>query len=161
MIRKLFMMMMLALAVTLVASGNTPIPGYDWTTFEGANFTISYPDAMVETYAGDDIMNARSEDETIALNASYDDYGPRVDQLKTVANNCVYMMEQSGAEVDEPIIEGKMLMVRSVKDGVVSIYFTVLKEDGIGVIGNLDFPLENESDWASRFKGIIESITFK
>lgn len=139
----------------------TADPLAEAVTFEADHFTITYPATMKQTYASRGTVNAKAEDGSCKLDATYNDMGPKLDQLKTYAGNYVGMMKNGGSTVDEPKIDGKMITIRSVKDDEVNLHFVVMKEDEIGVSGSLKCNKDKETECQQVLQAMMSSITFK
>lgn len=163
-----------ALAMTVSACGNkvqtTEAPQTaqaadtikDGTTYEGKNYSLVYPKELKETYADEEIINAEDQSDNYChLDATYNDYGPTLDQLKLYATNWVGMKEAEGCSVDKPAIDGKNITIKAVKDGETEIHFVVMKEDRIGISGSLKFKSEKLADYEPVVKSIMNSIKFK
>lgn len=134
---------------------------YKAAKFEGTHFTLDYPESFKVTYQSTGTFNAKSEDGKVKLDATYNDMGPTIDQLKEYANNYIGMMKNGGSTVEEPKIDGKNLTIKSVKDEIVNMHYVVLKEDEIGVTGSLKYPENKSSECEALLKNIMNSITFK
>ena len=131
------------------------------TTYEGEKFTLVYPESFKETYKSEEMVNASSEDGAIKLDATFNDMGPTLDQLKVYAENYSGMMKSQGATVEEPNIDGNNLTIKSIKDGEVNMHFVVMKEDKIGVSGSLKYPEDKAGECEPMIKNIMSSIKFK
>ncbi|MCR5151702.1 MAG: hypothetical protein K6A98_00935 [Prevotella sp.] len=130
------------------------------TTFQGDNFTITYPDIMKESFSTKTIINAQADDSSCRLDATYSDFGCRVEELKQYGDNYIGMMKNQGFTCEDPKLDGKTLIVKSTKDGEVNMHFNVMKEDKIGVTGSFTYK-EDKPELAKYFDEIIKSITFK
>ena len=163
-----------AFAMILAACGNksaapaegdngkdAPATEVKGTKFEGANFTLTYPEALKETYSSDEMINAGNEDGSIALDATYNDMGPAISELKTYLDNYASVLMKD-AKMEDSNIDGKTLTAKFVKeDGSVNMHFVVMKEDKIGVSGSLKCNKDKEEEAKGYVDSIIKSITFK
>ena len=173
--KKNFLMAVAAFAMILAACGNksaAPAEGENdkdapetevkGTKFEGAKFTLVYPEALKETFASEETLNARNEDSSIALDATYNDMGPAVAELKTYLDNYTSMMKNMDATLEDSKIDGKTLTAKFVKEnGDANLHFCVMKEDKIGVAGSLKFSKEKAEEAKGYIDSIIKSIEFK
>lgn len=132
------------------------------TKFEGAKFTLTYPEALKETFASEETLNARNEDSSIALDATFNDMGPAVAELKTYLDNYTSMMKNMDANLEDSKIDGKILTAKYVKEnGDANLHFVVMKEDKIGVSGSLKFSKDKAEEAKGYIDSIIKSIQFK
>lgn len=134
----------------------------DGTTFDGKNFSLVYPKEFAETYSSDDVVNA--EDKSggdCKLDATYNDMGPTLSELKIYAENWTAMKKADDCNVEKPVIDGKVLTIKSVEDDETEIHFVVMKEDRIGIAGSLKFKSEDEAKYEPVVRSIIKSIKFK
>lgn len=136
----------------------------DGKTFEGDHFTLVYPKELEETFSTGELLNAQLKgDEYCFLDATYNDFGPNLDQLGIYAENLTSMRESSGCKVDKPNIDGKVLTIRIVSEekGRTEIHFVVMKEDRIGISGSLTFDSDKEAKYLPIAQSIVKSIKFK
>lgn len=129
--------------------------------YEGKSFTVGYPKAWKESYAGEDMLNAGSEDNTINLDITFNGSGPSADQLKQAADNFAGMKKNNGATVDEPKIEGNVLKLRSVKDGEVDQFFIVVLDGTKGVSGSVKFKEDKAAEAEAALNAILGSVKLK
>lgn len=130
-------------------------------TYDGAKFSITYPEGWKETWASEETLNASSEDGTVKLDATFNDMGPALSELGTYAENWTGMMENQGSTVEKPKIDGKLLTIRSIKDGEVNYHFVIMKEDKIGIAGSLKYPEAQAAEWDGKVAAIAKSVAFK
>lgn len=174
--RKLFLMTLALCSLTLFSckndngqqngdnnakDNNTEATAQAGNAFELANFSITLPDGWKDTYKSDGNLNAANEAGDCTLNATYNDSGPTISQLKTYADNLSGMLKNGGETVDEAKINDKVMTIKSVKDGNVTISYAVMKEDKIGVAGSIKYPEAKAGECEKMTDTILKSITFK
>ena len=160
--KKSVLMAIAAFAMIFTACGNksaapaegdndkdAPATEVKGTKFEGANFALTYPEALKETYSSDEMINAGN------------DMGPAISELKTYLDNYASVLMKD-AKMEDSNIDGKTLTAKFVKeDGSVNMHFVVMKEDKIGVSGSLKCNKDKEEEAKGYVDSIIKSITFK
>lgn len=129
--------------------------------FELANFSVALPDGWKDTYKNDGTLNATNEAGDCKFDATYNDGGPTLDQLKTYADNLAGMKKNAGETVEDAKIDGKVMTMKSVKDGNVTISYSVMKEDKIGVAGSFQYPEAKAEECEKALDTILKSIKFK
>ena len=130
----------------------------DGNKFEGKNFSLVYPKEWKESIASEETINA-SADGDVSFDATYNDMGPAVAELATYATNWKGMKQN--AQVEEPVINEKVLTIKAVEGDKEEIHFVVMKEDKIGIAGSLKFPAAKEADFKPLLESIIKSVEFK
>ena len=173
--KKIFFMMLAVCSLTFMScktdNGENKAEGADsqenteqvanGTVIECANFTVALPEGWKDTYKSDTNVNASNEEGDCTFNATYNDGGPTIDQLKTYADNLAGMKKNEGGTVDEPKIDGKVMTMKSVKDGKVTMSYATMKEDKIAVAGSFEYPEAKAAEAEKLFNTVLKSITFK
>lgn len=170
--KKLFLIAVAALSMGLVSCGGGEGNASgeeqkaeaitDGNTFEGKNYTVTYPKDWKETMTMDDVLNAKSADDAISFSINFAEDGPTVDQLKTTGEGVKMMNKDDYKEIGDPKIEGNTMTVRRVSnEGEVETWFNVVFEGKKGVVGSIKAPADKEADAEKALKSILASLKAK
>ena len=177
--KKLFLFAVVALSMGLVActgSNNTSTSTSasnndaaqnaeeitDGNTFEGKNYSVTYPKDWKETFSSSNILNAKSADELMSLSMNFTETGPSVDQLEETGANMKIVNQSEYKEVGDPKIDGNVVVVRRVgKDGEVEFSYVKVLDGTSGVMGSVKAPGDKEADAEKIMQSILASVKMK
>lgn len=172
--KKLFLLMMAIGAMTLVScnsngekkSGETASEQEEQTTeakgttFEGANFTIIYPEILTkETFKNDKTINASSEDNLVKMDATFSDTPCKPEDFSKYASNLQVLKKEYTAE--EPKIDGNFMTVKYVKGDEAETNFIAYLDETGGVAGSFKYPVDKANEVEALIMPMLKSIKKK
>ena len=175
--KKLFLLMMAVGAMTLVsctgnaekASGSAAASGEgqeqvaadaQGTTFEGANFTMVYPELLTkEGYKSDKTINASNEDNSIKMDATFSQTPCKPEDFAKYADNLKVMKKEYTAE--DPKIDGNFMTVKYVKDEEAETDYVVFLDETGGVAGSFKYPVAKAAEVEALIMPMLKSIKKK
>lgn len=166
--KKLFIMALAAMAFAACggnggSSSSNVEPLKEGVKFEADNYTVMLPTGMEESFKYGDVLNAKTADGDVKFVINYFTGGPSKSQLKTTGDglkSMVHAWDQSAVS-ENPVVDGNMVTLKSKLNGNIRMDYTYLKEDGVGVTGNFEFPESQAADWEGKFLPILKSVVFK
>ena len=165
--KKLFIMALAAMAFAACGGGSSNSsnvePLKEGVKFEADNYTVMLPTGMEESFKYGDVLNAKTADGDVKFVINYFTGGPSKSQLKTTGDglkSMVHAWDQSAVS-ENPVVDGNMVTLKSKLNGNIRMDYTYLKEDGVGVTGNFEFPESQAADWEGKFLPILKSVVFK
>lgn len=166
--KKLFIMALAAMAFAACggnggSSSSNVEPLKEGVKFEADNYTVMLPTGMEESFKYGDVLNAKTADGDVKFVINYFTGGPTKSQLKTTGDglkSMVHAWDQSAVS-ENPVVDGNMVTLKSKLNGNIRMDYTYLKEDGVGVTGNFEFPESQAADWEGKFLPILKSVVFK
>ncbi|MBP5390857.1 MAG: hypothetical protein J6Y40_02090 [Bacteroidales bacterium] len=145
------------------SSSSNVEPLKEGVKFEADNYTVMLPTGMEESFKYGDVLNAKTADGDVKFVINYFTGGPSKSQLKTTGDglkSMVHAWDQSAVS-ENPVVDGNMVTLKSKLNGNIRMDYTYLKEDGVGVTGNFEFPESQAADWEGKFLPILKSVVFK
>lgn len=132
------------------------------TTFEGANFTITYPEILKESFKTETTINARNED-GVKMDASFSKSPCKPDDFKTYYTNLTGMQMWKDYKFEDAKIEGNILTFKGENpDKKVAItQFVVYLDENGGVAGKVEYPLDKASEIEPLIMPMLKSIKKK
>ncbi len=170
--KKLFLIAVAALSLGLVSCGGGEGKASgeaqkaeaitDGNTFEGKNYTVTYPKDWKETMTMDDVLNAKSADDAIEFSINFAEDGPTADQLKTTGDGVKMMNKDDYKEIGEPKVDGNKLIVRRVNnEGKIDTWFNLVLDGKKGVVGTIKAPADKEAEAEKALESILASVKMK
>lgn len=166
--KKLFLMLMAVAALSFVSCDKGNKGGNDseeaqkefkGQVFEGAKFTMQYPEWMKTTYTSDDIFNAEDTVEhNMKLIASFSDLPCKPEDFKKYAENMGFNPSYKEYKFDEPVIEDNIMTFKGVLGEDVETFFVVYQGEKAGVSGSFKYPVAKTDEVEKVIMPVIKSI---
>lgn len=171
--KKLFLLMMAVGAMTLVsctgngekASGSAAggdqeqVAEAQGTTFEGANFTLVYPDMLKESYKSETTINAKSEDNAVSMDATFSERPCKPEDFKMYADGLKGLKKEFTAE--EPKIDGNFMTIKFVNGENAETNFVAFLDETGGVAGSFKYPVAKAEEIEALIMPMLKSIKKK
>ncbi len=172
--KKLFLLMVAAMAMTFVscdnsakgsgdndstASGEAQAEMAEGNTFEGANFTMMYPKEWKETYKSDATINAGAED--VKMDATFSDYPCKPADFKQYYANFTGMSMNKDYQFEEPKIDENIMTFKGVNGDKAFTNFVVFIDDKAGVAGKVEYPVAKAEEVEKTIMPMLKSIKKK
>lgn len=173
--KKLFLMMMALGVMTLVScngngntSGSAAASGdkeqaaeeVKGTVFEGENFTMTYPEILTkEGFKNEKTINARNDDNSINMSATFGETPCKPEDFKTYADNLKVMNKDYTAE--DPKIEDNIMTMKFVKDDMAQTQFSVFFDEKAGVAGKMEYPVAKAAEVEALIMPMLKSMKKK
>ena len=141
------------------ASDNEQVAEAQGTTFEGDNFTITYPEMLKETFKTGTILNAAADG--VKLSATFSQFPCKPADFKTYYNSYTNMGMWKDYNFQEPQINDNIMTFKGAKDGKGNITYVVYLADNGGVAGNIEYPVEKEAEIEPLVMPMLKSIKLK
>ena len=173
--KKVFLMMIAAMAMTMVSCGGTANggDGNDSTAtreqaaapagnvYDGDKFTMSLPDNFKETSKGESYVNAEDSQNDMVLDATFSDYPCKPADFQTYYNNFTGMEMNKDSKFEEAKIDGNILTFKGVGQVYATTNFVVFIDDQAGVAGKVRYPIEKAGDIEAKIMPMLKSIKKK
>jgi len=173
--KKLFLLMMAVGAMTFVScngnaektSGSAAASGdkeevaeVKGTVFEGASFTMTYPEILTkETFKSEGTINASDEEGTIKMDATFSDMPCKPEDFKTYAEGLIGLNKESKAE--EPKIDGNIMTLKFVNGEDAETNYVVFLDEKGGVAGKFRYPVAKAGEVEPLIEPMLKSIKKK
>ena len=131
--------------------------------YEADNFSLMYPNDLEISWESEDIVNLKSEDGNVFIDATFTEWGTRADELEKAAKNWVSMKETMGATtLEQPVVKDNVMTGRFLEDGMLDGLFIVSAKEGSHcVAGNLKMSQDQEDLFNKYFPALVASIVVK
>jgi len=129
------------------------------TVFEGAQYTITYPEAWKETYSDEGTVNAAAEDGGITMSATFSDYPCKPSDFEQYYKNFVSMQES--VKFDAVAIDGDIMTFKGVEGDNATTNYVVYLDDKAGVAGKVTYPVAKAAEVEPLIKPMLKSIKKK
>lgn len=175
--KKLFLLLMAVGAMTLVsctgnaekASGSAASPAQEenaepakGTVFEGANFTMTYPEILTkEGYKSDKAINASSEDNAVKMDATFSDMPCKPEDFDKYYKNFTGMSMNSEYKWEDAKIKDNILTFKGVKGEDATTNFVVFLDEKGGVAGKINYPVAKAEEIEALIEPMLKSIKKK
>lgn len=137
----------------LAASGNT---------FEGTNFTITYPGTWRETWTNETSINAAPEGDNITkLDATFNDYPCKPGDFEQYYQNYTNMSMNASFNFEPAAIDGNILTFKGVNGDLAMTNFVVYLDDNAGVAGSFKYPVAKAAEIEPLIRPILNTIKKK
>ena len=133
----------------------------DFVEVDNVDFSFSHPKALKATLTTSRVINMKSEDKKVSLDMTLGKLGPAVEELEHYAGVNVDKKKNAGEEVDKPVVEGNVLKIRSVKDGVITQFFVIAHDGKKSITGELKYDQSLAGEYDAYLDPIIKSYKFK
>ena len=131
-------------------------------TFDNVNFTAQYPSSLAPKDMGGSDFYVCDENGHVVISMTYNTDGATIEQLPTLAENMTYPIKSEGfTEIGAPVVKGKKYVIRATGEVSIGYFFSVMKEDKIGLMGSFQFPKEQAGEYEKYVGAFINSIKFK
>lgn len=142
------------------ASGEEQVAEAQGTTFEGANFTMVYPEILTqEGYKSDKTINARNDDNSVKMDATFGERPCKPEDFSKYADNLKVMNKDYTAE--DAKVDGNIFTMKFVKDDVAQTQFSVFIDEQAGVAGKMEYPVEKAAEVEALIMPMLKSIKKK
>ena len=170
--KKLFLMLMAVAALTFVScdKGNKGGEGsqaaqekeFKGQAFEGAKFTMQFPEWMKTTYTSDDIMNAADTTSgEIKMDATFSDFPCKPEDFKRYAENMGVNPMFKDYKIDEPVIIDNIMTFKGVLGEDAMTCFVVYLGEKAGVAGSFKYPVAKAADAEKVIMPVVKTIQLK
>lgn len=170
--KKLFLMLMAVAALTFVScdKGNKGGEGsqaaqeeeFKGQAFEGAKFTMQFPEWMKTTYTSDDIMNAADTTSgEIKMDATFSDFPCKPEDFKRYAENMGANPMFKDYKFDEPVINDNIMTFKGVLGEDAMTCFVVYLGEKAGVAGSFKYPIAKAADAEKVIMPVVKTIQLK
>ena len=166
--KKLFLMLMAVAALTIVScdkgnkggeSSQAAQEEFKGQVFEGANFTMQYPEWMKTTFTSDNIMNAADTvDRDMKMDATFSDFPCKPEDFKKYAENMGVNPMYKDYKFEEPVIDGDIMTFKGVKDEEAMTIFVDYLGEKAGVAGSFKYPVAKAAEVEKVIMPVIKSI---
>jgi len=172
--KKLFFAVVAAASLMFAACGgsstggssNEPLVAVDASvkldkTFENDKFSVSYPSLLQpgDVMGSDFYFN--DESGAVSFNGTFGDGGPTASQLQVTAEGMVGALRATGDTPEEPKVNSNGYVIKSMSGEKVKWSYLTLKEDGVYLMGNLEYPKEQAAEYEKYVGAMLQSIKFK
>ena len=170
--KKLFLMLMAVAALTFVScdKGNKGGEGsqaaqeeeFKGQAFEGAKFTMQFPEWMKTTYTSDDIMNAADTTSgEIKMDATFSDFPCKPEDFKKYAENIGVNPMYKDYKFEEPVIDGDIMTFKGIQgEDAMTVFVDYLGEKA-GVAGSFKYPVAKAAEVEKVIMPVVKSIKLK
>ena len=169
--KKFFVMLMAVAALSFVSCDKGNKGGNDsedaqeefkGQVFEGANFTMQYPESMKTTYTNDRCINAAdTADNSIKMDATFSDYPCIPEKFEEYAQNLTSMETYSLYKFEEPTINDNIMTIKGVNGDQVMNQYVVYLDEKAGVAGKLEYPTAKAAEIEKMLIPMLKSIKLK
>ena len=143
-------------------SGNEQVAEAQGITFEGANFTMVYPEVLTkEGYKSDKTINARNEDNSVKMDATFSDMPCKPEDFDKYYKNFTGMSMNSEYKWEEAKINDNILTFKGVKGEEATTNFVVYLDENGGVAGKINYPVAKASEIEALIMPMLKSIKKK
>lgn len=150
-------------AFSTVADAQTPA---NLVTYSGKEFSVQHPKEYVDVI--DDwtpgVVNEWKKDDKHKLTVWAEEEGQATEatlkEWGTIMKDN-YEAKDIDWEVDEPVINGKVLTMRMEADGMVQYYYTIVVGGSFNFTGTMSFLASEEAHYKPIFDAVIASIKKK
>ena len=130
------------------------------TTFEGANFSVIYPEMLTkETFKNDKTINASSEDNSVKMDATFSDRPCKPEDFTKYAESLKVLKKEYTAE--DPKIDGNFMTVKYVKGDEAETNFIAYLDETGGVAGSFKYPVAKAEEVEALIMPMLKSIKKK
>ncbi len=129
------------------------------TVFEGAKYSITYPETWKETYSDEGTVNAASEDGETTMSATFSDYPCKPADFEQYYNNSVNMQE--GVKFDAAAIDGNIMTFKGVEGDNATTNYVVYIDDNAGVAGKVTYPVAKAAEVEALIKHMLKTVKKK
>ena len=133
----------------------------DFVDVDNGEFSFSHPKALKATLTTSRVINMKTDDKKASLDMTLGKLGPAVEELNHYATVNEDKKKNAGEEVDKPIVEGNVLKIRSVKDGVITQFFVIAHDGKRSITGELKYDQSLAGEYDAYLDPIIKSYKFK
>lgn len=169
--KKLFVMLMAVAALTIVSCDKGNKGGeaaqaaqeeFKGQVFEGASFTMQYPEWMKTTFTSDDIINAEDTVEhNMKLVTGFSDFPCKPEDFKKYAENMGFNPMYKEYKFDEPVIEDNIMTFKGVLGEDAETFFVVYMGEKAGVAGSFKYPVAKAAEIEKVIMPVVKSIKSK
>ena len=124
----------------------------DFMTFENKAFSIGYPSDWEITYDSDDCLNLENADGDIWFDITFNERGPKKEELQDAVDNWVWLKENHGYKIDQKLVKDDYALVRSIDtdpdDGTVTVvvWYVMISSEPQGFSGTMNSTFEQANE---------------
>ena len=166
--KKLFLMLMAVAALTIVSCDKgkggdaAQEENFKGQVFEGAKYTMQYPEWMKTTYTNDDLINAAdTTDSNVRMDAMFSDTPCTPEDFKKYAENFAAMPKDVDYTYEDPVIEDNIMTFKGVGAEEAQTCFVVYLGEKAGVAGSFKYPVAKAAEVEKVIMPVVKSIQLK
>lgn len=131
-------------------------------TFEGAQFTMQFPEWMKTTYTSDGTINAAdSTDSSVKMDATFSEFPCKPEDFSKYAENMGVNPMFKEYKFEEPVIKDNIMTFKGVLGEEAMTNFVVYLGEKAGVAGSFKYPVAKAAEVEKVIMPVVKTIQLK